>query len=566
DTIGDMSSLGDTSATFCATLVDEWVRLGVQHAVVAPGSRSTPLAVALAARSEISLHIFHDERSASFAALGAALVSNVPSILLCTSGTAAAHFLAAVIEADLSGVPMIVCTADRPPEMRDVGAPQTINQVHLYGGSVRWFHDPGVPSDDASHTWRSLASRAYSSTLGERPGPVHVNLPFREPLLGAPSDLPPARQGGWSQRIRPVAVSLEGLDNFVERLSGRTGIIVAGKGSGRDVLALAAALGWPVFADPVSGVRECDPLVSTAFDPILRNAQFADAHQPEVVLRIGAPPASKVLSQWVSRSGAEVLQICSTDSVTDPEHNVSVSLVSDVALLVRDLAVRVKSCHPKWISDWSRAETAAQVAIGEWTDIHMSEPTVARIVTASMKVGAHLVVSSSMPIRDVEWFGTVTPGVTVHSNRGANGIDGVISTAVGVAIASNAPVTLLIGDVATVHDSNGLWALARRGVNLTIVVTNNDGGSIFSFLPQATQVEASTFELLYGTPHGVSFEHLAAAHGIAFHRASTAGELRALLGVDGVRMIEVPLDRSVNVSQHNELNDAVIQAISATDE
>jgi 2-succinyl-5-enolpyruvyl-6-hydroxy-3-cyclohexene-1-carboxylate synthase len=183
-----------------------------------------------------------------------------------------------------------------------------------------------------------------------------------------------------------------------------------------------------------------------------------------------------------------------------------------------------------------------------------------------MKVGAHLVVSSSMPIRDVEWFGTVTPGVTVHSNRGANGIDGVVSTAVGVAIASNAPVTLLIGDVATVHDSNGLWALARRGVNLTIVVTNNDGGSIFSFLPQATQVEASTFELLYGTPHGVSFEHLAAAHGIAFHRASTAGELRALLGVDGVRMIEVPLDRSVNVSQHNELNDAVIQAISATDE
>ncbi len=561
-----MSSLGDTSATFCATLVDEWVRLGVQHAVVAPGSRSTPLAVALAARSEIALHVFHDERSASFAALGAALVSHVPSVLLCTSGTAAAHFHAAIIEADLSGVPMIVCTADRPPEMRDVGAPQTIDQVHLYGSSVRWFHDPGVPSDEAAHTWRSLASRAYSTSLGDTPGPVHLNLPFREPLLGKASDLPPARSGGWSQRIRPVVASLEGLETFAELLSGRTGVLIAGKGSGREVLALAASLGWPVFADPVSGVRECDPLVSTAFDPILRSTSFADSHMPEVVLRIGAPPASKVLSQWVSRCGADVVQICGTDVVIDPEHNVSFSLVGDVALLVRDIAARVKTCNSKWLEDWSRAETAAQVAIGRWTDENMSEPTVARIVTAGLKVGSHFVVSSSMPIRDVEWFGTVTPGVTVHSNRGANGIDGVVSTAVGVALASNAPVTLLIGDVAAIHDSNGLWALSRRGVNLTIVVTNNDGGSIFSFLPQATQVETSTFELLYGTPHGVSFEHLALAHGLAYHRVHTAEELRAVLGTDGVRVIEVSLDRSVNVSQHIDVNEAVIQAVAAMGE
>ena len=558
-----MSSLGDTSATFCATLVDEWVRLGVQHAVVSPGSRSTPLAVALSHRAEIQLHLFHDERSASFAALGSALASNIPAVLLCTSGTAAAHFHAAVIEADQSNVPMIVCTADRPPEMRDVGAPQTIDQVHLYGHSVRWFHDPGVPSEDAAHTWRSLASRAYSSTLGERPGPVHINLPFREPLLGTPGELPPARSNGWSQRIRPIAGDLVGLDDFIGRLSGRTGVVIAGKGSGRDVLALASSLGWPVFADAVSGVRECDPLVSTAFDPILRSANFSDSHYPDVVLRVGSSPASKVLSQWVVRSGAEVLQICATDQVADPEHLVALSVVGDVALIVAAIAARVKSCSSKWIEDWSGAETAAQIAIGAWTDANMSEPSIARTVTSSMKVGSHLVVSSSMPIRDVEWFGTVTPGVTVHSNRGANGIDGVVSTAVGVALASNAPVTLLIGDVAAIHDCNGLWALTRRGVNLTIVVTNNDGGSIFSFLPQATQVEASTFELLYGTPHGVSFEHLAATHGIDYHRVESISGLRNLLHTDGLRLIEVPLDRGANVSQHNSLNEAVVAAVDS---
>jgi len=183
-----------------------------------------------------------------------------------------------------------------------------------------------------------------------------------------------------------------------------------------------------------------------------------------------------------------------------------------------------------------------------------------------LKVGSHFVVSSSMPIRDVEWFGTVTPGVTVHSNRGANGIDGVVSTAVGVALASKAPVVLLIGDVAAIHDSNGFWGLARRNINLTVVVTNNDGGSIFSFLPQATGVEQSTFELLYGTPHGVSFKHLAAAHGVKFQQANSANELRTCLEVSGTQIVEVPFDRSVNVDQHNSLNETVVIAVGTTGE
>ena len=561
-----MSSLGDTSATFCATLVDEWIHLGVQHAVVSPGSRSTPLALALAARPEIELHLFHDERSASFAALGVALADGAPAILLCTSGTAAAQFHAAVIEADLSGVPMIVCTADRPPEFRDVGAPQTIDQTRLFGNAVRWFHDPGVPSDDVAHTWRALASRAHASATGNNQGPVHLNLPFREPLLGTAGSLPPARSGGWSHQVTPVAKSFDGLDDFASSLTGRSGVIVAGNGSGRDVLTLAGALGWPVFADATSGARECDPLVVNAFDSILRNVEFADAHFPQVVLRVGTPPASKVLSQWVARSGSEVLQISSSERVIDPDHNVATTLVGDISLIVTSLADGVKSVKSTWLTEWTRAEIAAQNAISDWTTANMSEPTIARTVTSALKVGSHFVVSSSMPIRDVEWFGTVTPGVTVHSNRGANGIDGVVSTAVGVALASKAPVVLLIGDVAAIHDNNGFWGLARRNINLTVVVTNNDGGSIFSFLPQATGVEQSTFELLYGTPHGVSFKHLAAAHGVKFQQANSATELRTCLEEPGIQIVEVPFDRSVNVNQHNALNETVVIAVGTRGE
>jgi 2-succinyl-5-enolpyruvyl-6-hydroxy-3-cyclohexene-1-carboxylate synthase len=250
--------------------------------------------------------------------------------------------------------------------------------------------------------------------------------------------------------------------------------------------------------------------------------------------------------------------------VTDPVHMVEFTVVGDIATTTRVLASAVTACDKAWIVDWADAETRAQNAIAEWTFENFSEPSVARTVTAAMQVGSHLVISSSMPIRDVEWFGTTTPGVTVHSNRGTNGIDGVISTAVGVAVSTKARVTVLIGDVACLHDSNGLWALSRRDVDLTIVVTNNDGGSIFSFLPQAQIVSNSDFELLYGTPHGASFEHLAAAHGIAYERVASVKDLETTLQRGGTRLIEVPCDRFANVAQHESLNSAVVAAVETT--
>lgn len=560
-----MNSIGDASATFCATLIDEFIRQGVVHAVVAPGSRSTPLAVAIAARSEMALHLFHDERSASFAALGIGVATGRPAVLLCTSGTAATHFHGAVVEAHQANVPMLVCTADRPPELRDVGAPQTIEQAQLFGTAVRWFHDPGVPSFDASHTWRSLASRCFQAAVAVgRPGPVHLNLAFREPLLGSVVDMPPACEDAWNQMVRPMNLDDDTAREIAGRISGKTGVIMAGRGASREVLTLALALGWPVLADSRSGVRECHGSVVVAFDPILRSEKFVASVSPQVVLRIGDPPASKVFSQWVANSDAKVIQIQAHTNVNDADHRVAFTAIGNIDDVVRKLATHVSKCSPEWLTLWSRAEVAAQDVLRKWTSQNMSEPTVARTVTDHVAVGDCLLVSSSMPIRDVEWFGTVTPGVAVYSNRGTNGIDGVISTGVGIALASGCAVTILIGDIACVHDSNGMWGLMNRNVDVRLIVTNNDGGSIFSFLPQATTVDADVFEKLYGTPHGVSFEHLAGAHGVPFTRATTSEEIVRAMTQVGTRLIEVPLDRSINVSQHNELNQAVVKAVDIT--
>jgi 2-succinyl-5-enolpyruvyl-6-hydroxy-3-cyclohexene-1-carboxylate synthase len=518
----------------------------------------------LALNDAIEVHVFHDERSASFAALGIGSASGVPAVLVCSSGTAGTHFHGAVVEAHQSDVPMIVCTADRPPELRDVAAAQTIDQTRLFGSAVRWFHDPGVPSRDAAVTWRSLAARAVQAAVGMHPGPVHLNLPFREPLTGDVVDMPPSREKKWSDVIHLGTSETQDVSEIVDAISGRRGIIIAGRGASREVLSLADSLGWPIFADAVSGVRERNSAVVIGFDAILRSEKFASSHVPEVVLRVGAPPASKVLAQWISKIDCPVVQIRSSSMVIDPDHKVKYTIIGDVDSAVRTLATGTNGCDKSWLASWSQAEVAAQEAMSAWTSANFSEPSVARAVTSAMTVGSHLVVSSSMPIRDVEWFGTATSGVTVHSNRGTNGIDGVVSTAVGVGLATKARVVLLIGDIACLHDSNGLWALNRRDVDLTIVVTNNDGGSIFSFLPQAQVVSNSHFELLYGTPHGASFEHLAATHGIAFERVTTVAELASALQHSGTRLIEVPCDRSSNVSQHEALQLAVVAAVEAT--
>jgi 2-succinyl-5-enolpyruvyl-6-hydroxy-3-cyclohexene-1-carboxylate synthase len=548
----------DVQATFCATLVDEWVRLGLRHAVVAPGSRSTPMALALVDRSDIDVHIFHDERSASFAALGIALATGAPAALLCTSGTAATHFHAAVVEAHQSAVPMLVLTADRPPELHGVGAPQTIEQTNLYGSAVRRFHDPGVAVDEQRTRWRSIAAEAWRYATGDMPGPVHLNLPFREPLVGVVGELPDVEP---DLLVSPPLVI---VDELVDLLGTSRGVIVAGNGVDQPdaVQALADATGWPVLADPLSGCQMLDAAV-VRFDALLRHGGFAAGHIPDVVLQLGMPPASKVLAQWLAISGAVHTAVSPVGLVSDPNMVGARQLHAPIGVLCEQLAAKASNDDRNWIDEWRGADLVARTAIEAAlaTEGNLSEPGTARAVTASMPSGGHLVVASSMPVRDVEWFGTRRGDVTVHSNRGANGIDGVVATAIGVAIGSGARTAVLLGDIAFCHDLSSLTALRSRDLDLTIVVTDNDGGAIFSFLPQATTLSSDRFEQLFGTPHGTDIISVARALGLRAYVAETAEALAAAFEEPDTCVVRVASNRKDNVEVHAALNAAVVHAL-----
>jgi 2-succinyl-5-enolpyruvyl-6-hydroxy-3-cyclohexene-1-carboxylate synthase len=549
----------DVQATFCATLVDEWVRRGLHHAVVAPGSRSTPMALALAERADIELHVFHDERSASFTALGIGLASGVPAALLCTSGTAATHFHAAVVEAHQSGVPMLVLTADRPPELHGVGAPQTIEQTNLYGTAVSWYHDPGVAVDEQRSTRRSVASTAWDHATGDGSGPVHLNFPFREPLVGAVGELP---------AVLPVGVPsplLYDIDDLVGLVDTSRGVIVAGNGvdDPTSVQALADAAGWPVFADPRSRCQMLDTAV-VRFDAILRHGEFAASHRPDVVLQLGMPPASKVLAQWLAASGARHFAVSPVGLPSDPNLVGAQQVHAPIGELCAHLAAKASDAtDDSWIDQWVGADRIARAALDASFagESGLSEPGAARAITANMPAGGHLVVASSMPVRDVEWFGTPRSDVAVHSNRGANGIDGVMATAIGVAIASAAPTVALLGDIAFCHDMSSLTALQWRGLDLTIVVIDNDGGAIFSFLPQASTLPIDRFEQLFGTPHGTDIVEVARALGLRAYVADSAELLAAAFDEPDTCLVRVASNRKENVDVHAALNAAVVAAL-----
>ena len=554
-----------TAATFCATLVDEWARAGVTDVVVCPGSRSTPLAVALASDPRIAVHVHHDERSGAFMALGIGLATGRPAVVLTSSGTAAVELHPAIVEAHQSAVPLIAATADRPPELQGVAAPQTIDQQRLYGGSVRWFVDAGVPSEETRGAWRSLAARTVAEALGaggRGPGPVHVNLPFRDPLVGEPGQLPDGRPDGrpWHTVVdERTELDDAAVDALATALDAVRGVVIAGRGTGGPAVhGLAERLGWPVLADPRSGARVPARTTVAAFDSMLRHPRFAADHRPEVVLRVGEQPASKVLAQWLAASGAREVVVHRRGAWIDPDRTADLVVAADpssvIAAVAKRLAGSGASATP-WLARWAHAEELAQraidAALGESSGL--TEPGVARDVMAALPEGSSLVLSSSMPVRDVEWFAAPRAGVDVYSNRGANGIDGVVSTAVGVALATRRPTTVLIGDVAVLHDTNGMLMASSRDIDLTIVVVDNDGGGIFSFLPQATSLPPDTFERLFGTPHGVDLIALAAVHGIP--------EVTSLGEGNGVRMVRVPTERSANVAEHDRINRAVVEAL-----
>jgi len=574
-------------ATFAATLVDEWVRCGITEAVVCPGSRSTPLALALALGEGFGCHVRLDERSAGFFAIGLAQVTGRAVVMCTTSGTAAAELHAAVIEAHHARVPLIVCTADRPPELHHVGAPQTIDQTNLYSNATRWFCEPGVARQDTERTWRPLAARAVAEAeagpIG--PGPVHLNLAFADPLVGVPGPLPAGRTDRRPiSSVRPLMAG-PGATSGVASWPGRRGIVVAGEGCGPadDVLALGERLGWPVLADPRSGCRLDHRVVVAAADALLRPAAVRCALQPEVVLVLGAPWASKTVAGFLAEvaGDAEVVAVDPWWRWRDPEHTVGVVHLADpgvwVAAALAELGPGNQAAG--WLNRWQTAERAAQQAIDVVLAADeaarggaLSEPALARRLLRALPPGTRVVASSSMPVRHLEWFAPpMASPPPVLSNRGANGIDGVSSTALGAAAAGRGPVVGLVGDLAFLHDLSALvgpLAPPKGPTSCTLVVLDNAGGGIFSFLPQATSVDPGRFEQLFATPQAPDIAQVAAGFGVPVADVADIGQFEAALDAMvgraplAVICVRVP-ERAANVALHDRIHAEVAASVAA---
>ncbi|HEX5192381.1 MAG TPA: 2-succinyl-5-enolpyruvyl-6-hydroxy-3-cyclohexene-1-carboxylic-acid synthase [Solirubrobacteraceae bacterium] len=550
-------------------LCDEFGRCGMEHACTSPGSRNSPIVAALVREPRIRCWSHIDERCAGFFAIGAAKASGRPVAVTCTSGTAAANLLPAVIEAREGRVPLVLLTADRPAELRDVGAGQAIDQLKLYGDAVKWFCEVEPPdASPASVRWmRQLACRAYWTALQGRPGPVHLNLPLREPLVPdgpLPEDPLPGRANGdpWVTRAVP-----DGGWTTGRRTAPARGVIVAGQ-LRRDapettaVARLSQRAGWPLLADPLSGLRHACNAVGT-YDLMLRDPAFGDRMRPELVVRVGDLPTSKPLRAWLERL-ADVPQLAVDPESTwhDPAAVVSRIDAGEPGPALSGL-VPAELDHG-WLAAWLAADDAVGATLAEGIGEEPSEPLVARRLGEWLDPGATLFCASSMPIRDLElYLPARVPLPRVLSNRGANGIDGTVSSAFGVAAAGEGPVVLLIGDVALAHDVGGLIAARRLGLELTIVVLNNDGGGIFHFLPISAQ--SDVFEEHVATPHGLDLMRAAALYDLRYARPRSAAGLRdavvGSLGSGETTMIEVRTDRADNLALHGRLADAGLWAL-----
>jgi 2-succinyl-5-enolpyruvyl-6-hydroxy-3-cyclohexene-1-carboxylate synthase len=542
----------------------ELARSGVRQACTSPGSRCTPIVLSLARQPGIRAFSHLDERSAGFFALGSAKASGQPVAVTCTSGTATANLLPAVVEAHHARVPLIVLTADRPPELREVGAGQTIDQDRLYGRAAKWFFEVDVhEATPQTLRWiRTLACRACWAAVGPPAGPVHLNFPLREPLvLNEP--LPPddtARSGDRPYvMIEPPSVPAPSRGPGPHP-SGRL-LVVAGDRT-PDPAGLArfcAGSGIPLLADPLSGARR-GPAAVSHYDLLLRGPAFTSGHRPQYVFRLGDLPTSKPLRQWLAGL-SDIPQIAVDPDGTwqDPDSVVGMRLRGSVPQ-PEGLPVEAG-----WLSSWQAADALAGAAIEERLGNELSEPLVARRLVEWLPSEAALFVASSMPIRDVEEFaGAREDPPRILSNRGANGIDGTVSSAFGAASALAGPVVLLIGDVALAHDIGGLLAWRRLGIPLVIVLLNNDGGGIFHFLAVAQEGEA--FEEHVATPHGLDFAHAAALYGLDYVQPGSPHELRGALE-QGLAsrtavLIEVRTERAANLELHRRMAGAVTAALS----
>lgn len=550
-------------------MAESLVRMGVIHAVISPGSRSTPLAYALASTEHIETHLHVDERSAGFFALGLAKATQLPVVLLCTSGTAASNYHPAVTEAFYARVPLIVITADRPHELRDVGAPQAIRQMGMFGPHVKYDVDLPIPEGSPAvddYLERQIA-RSVGMAVTEPKGPVHLNAPFREPLLiDFEQEIPSVtfidRIGGHT------SLSTEQKEHVSELMHSATrGLLVVGEclpGFDKTKFwAFAERMNWPVVCDPLSNLRSEVPETSRhlcidSYDALLKNESFAAQAGPDTVIRIGPQPVSKPLTLFLKKVRPQTVIVVDESPIfRDPlgiaTHHLQAS-VMDV------LSVDTRTGQESAYTDrWSQANEIAATMTESHRSAEVHEGDYVRSLLASLPSGSDLISGSSMPIRDLDtYFRKTDRDIAIFSNRGANGIDGVVSTALGIQTARKRPSWLLIGDLSFMHDVNGLLISRMQTMDLTIIVSNNDGGGIFSYLPQASI--PNHFEQLFGTPTGLSFAPLAEMYGIQYDSVSSIEQLEAQLAEEKtapLRIIEMISVRDRNVLAHRELWSAI---------
>ncbi|MFM8527824.1 MAG: 2-succinyl-5-enolpyruvyl-6-hydroxy-3-cyclohexene-1-carboxylic-acid synthase [bacterium] len=578
----------NSNTALSSALCEELARSGLRRAVICPGSRSTPYALALERNPAIETTVVLDERSAGFIALGAALASDLPVAVLTTSGSAVANLHPAVVEADEAGVPLILITADRPPELRGTGAGQTIDQIKIFGSAVRWFTEVGTHEADDSGLihMRSVACRAFATAAGDpRPGPVHLNIALREPLAPTPQpgsvsakdDLALAGRGvGPLNRVVRARGELDPAvtEEIASRIaaSRRPGVLAGMKRNGdrlaHAVTRLAEEAGAPILAEPTSqlrwGAHDRSRIVAT-YDSIARTAD--PELIPDLVIRVGEMPTSKPLRQWIGSGGGPTQIVIEPDPAwKEPTKTAEMVVRAAPENLLRDLAERlaVMPERTKWCERWQAADRLVASTIqAELASISSpTEPTLWRTLAQVLAQGDRVFCASSMPIRDLEGFLPCgSAAVKFFSNRGANGIDGQISTAVGIASDALGTTYGVLGDLAFAHDQGAL-ASARAADGLKLIVIDNGGGGIFDFLPIADMLETAEMERLFTTPSGLDVAAVAESHGMQVARPGSTGEFEAALG-GGHDLILIEADRAENIALHRRINERVASVLTS---
>ncbi|MGB3260553.1 2-succinyl-5-enolpyruvyl-6-hydroxy-3-cyclohexene-1-carboxylic-acid synthase [Paenisporosarcina sp.] len=553
-------------------IVQTFLRAGVQDIVISPGSRSTPLAYAFSQTKEFNTYMQIDERSAGFFALGMAKANRSPVLLLCTSGTAAANYFPSIVEANYARIPLIVLTADRPHELREVGAPQAIDQVQLYGKHVKWSVDFPL-ADEHKETIPFIVrhtARAITHAKAAPMGPVHINIPFREPLL-LDFDFQPEPSTFIESTSGTIVASQPTID-FVEKsiALAKKGLLIVGELSAdlhkSDFWSFAKSIQWPVLADSLSQLRtgvpkDCLHLLIDQYDALLKSEHFKQTVIPDVVIRFGAQPVSKPLSLYLKEVQPEIYIAVDEDPMFRDSLGVVTHHVHSVAKVFWK---ELSNIHEnEALINWTEANKIATTHVEEYIQEQHDEGALAGVLFHYLPDGSDLISGSSMPIRDVDtFFNQTSKDITVYANRGTNGIDGVVSTALGIQQARKRPATLLIGDISFLHDSNGLLVSRFHETDLTIVVMNNDGGGIFSYLPQSS--EEIYFEKLFGTPTGLSFDSIATMYEAEYFAVESKDDfIKALTTakLKDLRIIEVKTNRQQNVLAHRQLWNGIIEEL-----